>query len=245
MMRTEKPAPQVKSMVPAGGAMWIALCVAAAFIRSLNVRMRGASTWTPESPLAGSEERSAGGAASIPNAPVIAAAARPELSAISSTRVAVAVVAGTVHGRVVSPTATGPAYRAVSVPSIVAFNQAHTCASASSVTRNRTTCVEPPVQSSPPRGARIAAVGGQTVEKDHEWAKGIGMPGLELSRAASTVAVYVVQGANGEWAIVSVWRSGDQVRIRLVTGGRIPTPVGGKATMSIASLNVITMGCPT
>src|SRR3970040_1026427 len=71
------------------------------------------------------------------------------------------------------------------------------------------------------------------------------MPGSEPSSAASTLAVYIVQGANTEWATVRVARPEDHATVRPVTGGKILTPEGGKAAVSIASLNVITRGCPT
>src|SRR3989337_1596928 len=71
------------------------------------------------------------------------------------------------------------------------------------------------------------------------------MPGSEPSSAASTLAVYIVQGANTEWATVRVWRPKDHATVRPVTGGKVLTPEGGKAAVSMASLNVIRRGCPT
>src|SRR3972149_6547850 len=95
----------------------------------------------------------------------------------------------------------------------------------------------PPVQSSPPTGTRIEAVGGHTVENDHVYGAAIELPGREMSSPPVTVAVYVVHGANGSCEAVRVRPSGDHAATTPVTSGARVTPGGGIAAGFIASVN--------
>src|SRR5207247_1748357 len=173
--------------------------------RSVHTNQRSRVVLCPDAPSAGKLTRSAGGVESIvKTAALVSEAAFPaESVAVMRTRTREESALGSVHAYDPPPMVTtrGPAItpeKPSAPPSSEKERSIVRVGSSGSDVTHRIVCMLPPVQSSPPSGARRATVGLQIVENAQEIGEGdsSGFPGSESSRRAARVTVYVVHGSS-------------------------------------------------